>query len=171
MNKKIKKTAFCSIISALSCALIILGTYFEILDLTVSTFCSFAVLVALSEAGYKFAFLTYLTTSVLCLILSPISTSVLYYICIFGYFPILARLLKNTNKYLSKAIKFVVFNGVMVLLFIVFAKVFTFEDAPKSFYIILLITSNIFFFCYDYALKIFEIIYIKKLKNRLKLKL
>lgn len=170
MKKEIRNISLASIFSALSVALIIAGTSFELLDLSVAALCSITVYISMIEIRGKYPLLIYATVSVLSLIFMPMSTASLYYITFFGYYPIIRHKIKQKYKAISVLICLLIFDITMVLTLLLFKTVFSLQNEPAFMYIILLITANIFFLCFDYALNIFAFIYIKKIRTRLGLK-
>ncbi len=167
MSKEIRKITLASIFSGLTVALIIVGSLFELLDLSCAALASLAVYISMIEIKGKYPFLIYLTSGVLSLILIPLSSASLYYVAFFGYYPILRFRLRKMKKLFSKLICFGVFNITMVMLYLVFKAVFALHNEPYIMYIVLLITANVFFLCFDYALDVFAFIYIKKLRPKL----
>jgi len=170
MRKDIKKLTLASIFACLSVVLIMLGNVIELFDLTVCAFCAMLVYVSMIEIKGRFPLLIYLTTSVLSLIIMPLSTATLYYCAFFGYYPILRQKLKKAGKFLGKIVSYAIFNIAMILLFLAFKAVFALHNEPPVMYAVLLITANIFFLCFDYALDVFAFIYIKKVRPKLNLK-
>lgn len=170
MRKEIKKISLASLFSALSAALIILGGTMDMLDLTVAAVGSMLVYISMIEIKGKYPFLIYITTSVLSFIFVPMTTSALYYVAFFGYFPIIRYRIKKLGKVISKIICIGIFNVSMILLFLLFKAVFAMQNEPMYMYVILLVTSNIFYLCFDYALDVFAFIYITKIRKKLNLK-
>lgn len=168
MRKEIKKITLSSIFSSLIVVMILLGTFLEILDITIAAVCSLAVYIVHLEAGGKYPFLVYLTSSILCLIFIPLSSATLYFVGFFGYYPILRFFLKNKKKLFRKIVCFVVFNISTILLMLLFKAVFALQNEPASIYVLLIITSNVFFFCFDKLLDVFFVIYFKLLRNKIK---
>lgn len=169
MKKEIKLITLSSLFSALIVVLILIGSFIELLDITVAAVCALAVYVIIIEAGGKYPFLVYITSSVLTLIFMPLSTSTLYFIGFFGYYPIVKRKLAKLKKHLRKFICAIIFNTSMITLMLLFKAVFALQNEPVYMYVLLLITSNVFFFSFDFLLDVFTIIYIKKLRNKIKI--
>lgn len=168
MKKEIKRIALSAVFSALIVVLILLGTFIELLDITVAAVCALAIYIVLMETKDKYPFLVYLSSSVLSLILTPLSTATLYFVGFFGYYPILKKSLSKQNKHIRKLICVLTFNIVMILMMLLFKTVFALQNEPPLMYILLLISSNVFFFCFDYLLDVFSFIYYKKLRDKIK---
>lgn len=170
MRKEIKNISLASVFSALLAAFVILAGAFELLDLCCAAICSVIMYVSMIEIKGKYPFLIYITTSVLSLIFVPMTTSCLYYIAFFGFYPIIRHKFKKIGKTLSKLVCLCLFNITMVLLYLLFRTVFAINNEPAIMYVILLITANVFFVCFDYALDVFAFLYIVKIRPRLRLK-
>lgn len=171
MKKNIRKTAFSAIFTALSTVLIVIGGLFDILDLTVAAASSFIICIAMLEIKGKYPLLIYFATSVLCAFIMPMTTATIYYIALFGYYPILRVYLKRLGKWSSRLLGLSIFNAAMIILVTVFRTVFAMQNEPKLMYVILFVSANIFYFVYDYAIDVFAFIYVKKLKKIFKIKL
>ncbi|MBO4950931.1 MAG: hypothetical protein J6E38_07955 [Clostridia bacterium] len=168
MRKDIKKIALSAIFSALIVVLILMGTFIELLDITVAAVCALTIYIVQIETKEKYPILVYITSSVLSLIFTPLSTATLYFVGFFGYYPILKQKLIKFKKQIRKLISILVFNVAMISLMLLFKAVFALQNEPAVMYVLLLITSNVFFFCFDYLLDVFTFIYIKKLRDKIK---
>ena len=168
MKKEIRFIALASIFSALIVVFITLGTFIEILDITVAAICAIAVHIIRIETNIKYQFLVYITSSILCLIFTPLSTATIYYIGFFGYYPIIRQKLSKLKKTSRKIICTLLFNAVMFLLMLLFKAVFALQNEPPEMYVTLLIMLNVLFFCFDYLLDIFIFIYLKKIRPKFK---
>lgn len=168
MKKDIKNITLSSIFSALIVVLILLGTLVELLDITVAAVCALIVFIVKIESGGKYPFLVYLTASILALVFIPMSSATLYFIGFFGYYPILKTVFRKLNKYLKKLICIIIFNISMCALMLLFKAVFALQNEPWQIYVALLVTSNIFFICFDYLLDVFIFIYLKKIRPKFK---
>lgn len=164
-KSKFRQMALCAVFSALSVVLLLLGTFLDILDITVAAACSLITVVTIKESGLKHSLLMFLSTGILALIFTPSSSAVIYYISFFGYFPCLVPYLARTGKILNTVFSFLIFNITTIADFLLFTKIFGIENEPWWMYVILISVSNFFFFAYRYALVVFSFIYDKKLKK------
>lgn len=171
LKKDIKRITLSSIFSALIVVLILLGSFIDVLDITVAAICTLAIYIIQIEIGGKYPFLVYITSSILCLIFVPMTTATLYYVAFFGYYPVFKKKLAKLPKLLKKILCLVVFNGIMILLMLLFKTVFSLQNEPIELYVVLLISINIFFICFDHVLDLFYYIYMKKLRSFINLKL
>ena len=170
MKKNVRRMTVSSIFSALIVVFILLGSFIDILDITVAAVCTLAVYIIQLEVGGKYPLLVYITSAVLCLIFVPLTTATLYYVSFFGYYPILKKAFSKLPKLIRKIICTVFFNIVMILLMLLFKAVFALQNEPAELYIVLLISINVFYLCFDYLLDVFHIIYLRKLKKIINLK-
>ncbi len=168
VKKEIKKIALSAVFSALIVVLLLVGTFIELLDITVAAVCSLAIYIVQIETRDKYPFLVFLTSSVLALIFTPLSSAMLYFIGFFGYYPILKLKLSKLNKGTRKLICILVFNVSMCVLMLLFKAVFALQNEPPLMYILLLVASNVFFICFDYLLDVFTLIYFRKLRDKIK---
>ncbi len=168
MKSEIKKISLSSLLSALITVLIMLGYFIEMLDFTVAAVCSLIIYVSDIEIRGKYPFLVYITSCLLTLIFIPLSSASLYFIAFFGYYPIIKKRIGIKKKKLRKLICAALFNISMLITMLVFKAVFALQNEPAIMYVLLLITLNIFFFCFDYLLDVFIFIYIKKIRPKIK---
>ncbi len=169
-RNSIKKITLCSILSALAVVLIFLGSAVEMLDITVASVCSLIVYISMIECGKKYSFLVYWVASVLAFIFTSTTTTTLYFIAFFGYYPILKYYLRKLPKPLKKTICAVIFNVIMALLMLIFKAVFGLKGEPYYIYILLLLAENLFFFCFDYLLDVFYFIYLRFIRSKINFK-
>lgn len=168
MKNDIRKTALSSLLSALIVVFILLGTFIEMLDITVAAICALIIHIVQIEVKGKYPFLVYITSSILSLIFTPLSTATLYFIGYFGYYPIIKLKMIKFKKWHRKLICALIFNASMCLLMLLFKTVFALQNEPWQIYVALLVTLNIFFMCFDYLLDVFIFIYFKKIRPKIK---
>ena len=162
-----KKTAFCSIMCALSVVILSLGSVIEIIDITSAALASFIVAVCMIELRSYFPVLLYFATSVLAFLLLPNKTVAFMYIMFFGFYPILKKYLERLRPILSWIAKFIVFN-IIIFIYVTVAGNMFFPDANNT-KMYLAILLNIVFFTLDFALTVFVTAYVRKLRRVLQL--
>ena len=167
MKKQITNISLSSIFASLSVVFILLGSILDVLDLTVAAICTLINYISIYEVKGRYPMLIYFATSALSLIICPISTSVLYYIFFFGYYPILKVKLRKKGKITAKVICIIIFNIVFTILMVIFKKIFAMQNEPYYMYIILLVVYNIFFICFDRCIDILLFVYFKKIRPKL----
>lgn len=168
--KNVKKLAVASVLSALAAVLLIVGSVFDIIDLTICAFASFTVIIAVIELNVKYAFAVYGVASLLSIIFIPMRTAPIYFAFFLGYYPILKYALAKTNRAISWLVKLSAFNTSIILMFTFFKSLFGLNDVKQTYIILLFVCANIFFVVYDYALSGIITLYIVKFRKLLKLK-
>lgn len=147
--------------------------------MTCAAIASFAVLVTYLEFGFPTAIGVYLTGSVLSFIFSPMSSAVIYFSLLMGYFPIFKffadRFIKN--RFLSAASKFLVFNASFCAVVFVFLKIYGTEVllegldfgfvSKKVLVVFIFAVLNIFLLMYDRLILYVAVIYKKVLRKRI----
>ncbi len=164
------KITLAGVLSALSVALLALGSIIWILEYTAPLLCGMILIIVVESCGKKTAFLVYAAVSVLSLILLPMKGSALLYATFFGYFPIIRENIDRLKLLILRIlIKFVIFNvgviGTELLLVYAFGIPF---DNPfgATGLIITLAASYVILFTFDRLLYVFTVIYVKKYKKR-----
>lgn len=167
---KTKKVAFCGIISALS-LVVLLGSYFPYLTYAIPAVAGAFIIIVVAQIGVKWAFLTYIVTSLISLIIAE-KEAMLVYICFFGFYPILKYLFEKLNKPVTEYIlKFAVLNVALVLIyklsiFVLGISAEEFTSGLKYAIPVLLVTANVAFLVYDIALNRVISLYYKKFHKR-----
>lgn len=179
MRERTRKISAGAILSALTVVVLLLGSFFEILDMTCAAAASFAVLVTYIEFGFPTSICVYITGSVLSFIFSPLSSAVIYFALLMGYFPVFKffadRFLKN-RLFLSAA-KFLVFNAGFCAVVFVFVKMYGMEAllegldfgfvSKKALFIFVFAVLNIFLLVYDKLIFYVAVIYKNVLRKRI----
>lgn len=158
-------------LSAVGAVLVIIGGFFEILDLTAASAACLAVLVAREELTAKRAWLVYAVSSVASLIFMPLRPATLYYVLFLGHYPILKTVIeRHTAKCvpIGIIIKLALFNAcVGVLAFITVKFVGIEEGFTTAMLVVTLVAANVFLFAYDLFLNVAAIIYRYRFKGKL----
>ena len=167
------KLAFSGVISALALAIMWLGN-FDISTFFLPTVAGMAISIVYLEIDGKSAWSSFLTVSLLSLILTQQREVLFLFIFFYGYYPILKLILekKLLNSQIKKItvtiIKFIVFNIGTVLTYTMYF--FMFGLDPDMFTIfgvslpwLFLILNNLIFILYDVLLNQFFAIYKSRL--------
>lgn len=171
-RETIRKTAYSSIIAAVITVIIMVGSVLDIVDLAAASLCALIIHIVYNETGWKSAFLIFAVSSCLSLILMPMRSCPILFVFFFGYYPILrAYLYKRIKiKALSYTIIILLYNSVMFILFTLFKSIFGITEEPVYMYVLLLITSNVFFISFELLMRRIMILYTYKIKKMFKLK-
>ncbi len=154
-NNRTKKMAYAAILSAVSVVVMLIGRFIPTLDLTVCAVASLTVLIACIELGYGFATLTYASTAILSLLLTSGTPVGIYYLFLFGCYPIVKFLAQRLPKWWAWIVKFLFCNamlGIVVLLLNLFFDLFSAIPYGKWYWVALWALCNFIFFLYDVAL-------------------
>lgn len=167
LKERIRILSYSSISASLITVILLLGGFFDILDLACASVCSLFIHVLMYEMGKKRALLIYAVSSVISILLLPMRSCSLFYVAFFGYYPVLKEYLSNKikSKPILKTVLLLIYNIVMILLFVLFKTVFGMQNEPVYMYVLLLITSNVFYFAFDLLLSRIMIIYNYKIKK------
>ena len=118
--------AISAVLCALGVILLAVGALFQVLDLSMAVIASFAVILAVIELGGSYPFLIYLVTSVLSLLLVPVKTAPLAYVCFAGFYPMLKAVFERKLARLPCIIvKILVFNVCFALVLFAMLHLFT----------------------------------------------
>lgn len=170
--KKTNKITLCAIMSALA-VVIMLTSYFPYLTYAIPAIAGLCVMAVLIEIGAKWAFLTYISSSVLVFLFAEMESKFIY-VFLFGYYPIIKYLIEKINKpFFEWIIKLAVCNGAVLLIYGVFSKVFAipmddFGEYMQYGVAVLLILANVVFVVYDIAVARMSSVYLNLLHPKLK---
>lgn len=170
--KNTAKITFSAIMAALATAFM-LTSFFPYLTYAIPAIAGLFIMVTLLEAGWKWAFGAYLSSAVL-VFLTAEPESGLMYVFFFGYYPIVKALLEKIRKsFIEWPIKLIVFNGAVLLIYMVLAKVMNIEmDSMGEFMkygtAILLAAGNIVFILYDIAVSRMAMFYFSMVQPKIK---
>lgn len=157
--KKSSQVAIGGLASAL-CLLMMFMT--GLIPFSTYVFPAFAgiVLIAVHEEnGSKMAFMVFVATSLLALLIVPDREAVMLFIMLLGYYPMLKPRLERLPKVVAYVLKLVVFNLVIVAFYYVMLYIFGIPDMLEGWgdfgkftVYIALAMGNFTFFIYDYML-------------------
>ena len=119
MRKSKRQTrilAISSLLTALGVVLLYLGSFFEIMDLTVAATAGLLVLLSVIEMGKRTGALIWLATSLLSLLLLPNKFIALGYVLFFGCYPLVKAFAERLPTFLSWVVKLVFAFVAMVAL-------------------------------------------------------
>ena len=174
VNKKTFKIAYCAIIAAISTVLMIITSFIPIGTYALPIFAGAIFVSVVVEYDCKWAFAVYVVVSVLSAFLATDKEAVVFFIALFGYYPILKNIFENRikNKVLVWVLKFAVFNAAAIAAF--FFTTFVLGISAEEYTVfgmyvpyIFLILGNIIFLFYDKAITIMVVFYVKKISPKI----
>ena len=174
INKSTLRVALCGIVSALGLALMMLTTIVPIGTYAFPCFAGIFIAAIVIEYGYKWALGVFAVVSILSLFLAGDKEAVLYFIALFGYYPIFKGAIEKNlkSKVLQYIIKFILFNLAAVVSF--FIAMFLLSVSAEEFTIFglylplaFLAAGNVFFLFYDFAVTVFVGNYVVRLRGKI----
>lgn len=159
--------------AALAVVLLLAGGIFPFATFVAPVFAGVMLLPIAIELGGKVALLTYATASILCFLLVPDRELCLFFVFLFGYYPILQpRLQCIKNRGLRMVAKLGLFNVTVAAVYIVLLLLFTspalaseFASYAPWFWAALLVLANFVFVVYDIMvirLRLWYTLYLRK---------
>ena len=175
--KKLQKSsavALCGVIAALCIVLMLLSGLVQIASIAIPALCGSLLIVIVLELSAKWAVCVYVAVSVVSLLLVADKEAAILFAAFFGYYPILkAKLDPIRPKALSFLIKLLIFNAAMVLEYFAATRLLSvpaeeYELFGVSLPLLLLALANVVFIIYDYALFGLVVLYVGKLRPKLR---
>ena len=172
--KKSIQAALCGLAAALCVTFMFLGGIFYIFAYTVPILLGLVTVMIKKTFGNASAVSVYIAVSILSLMLVPEKETVMMYVLLFGYYPIIKFYLDRVKpKIISLFFKLITFNTAVAIIELICVYVFGipfFEDGDfsKAMLIIFAAAMNTIFIIYEYLLKYFVLLYERKIEKRLK---
>lgn len=169
-KKATRRIAVSALLAALGVVLLLLGSFVQVLDLSMAVIASLTVVFAVIEMGGKYPMLIYAVTSVLALLLLPVKTAALIYFAFAGYYPVLKAVLEGRlTKPLAWILKFVIFCAAVAAALFIAGKLLLMDLSwifANWWFLICLLPV---FVLYDFALTRLISAYLGKWRTRLHL--
>ena len=174
INNSTLRVALCGVIAALCLVLMIMTGLIPIGTYAFPCFAGIFISAIVIEYGCKWAWGVYVVASVLSLFLAADKEAVIYFIVLFGYYPILKGVIENKVKkrLFQYMLKFIIFNAAAVASF--FAGTFLLSIPAEEYTLfgiyvpwIFLIIGNLFFLLYDFAVSVFIAQYIQRIRGKI----
>ncbi|QAT49653.1 hypothetical protein EQM14_07630 [Caproiciproducens sp. NJN-50] len=169
MNHSLR-LAFCSMAAALGTVVMILTGFIPVGTYALPAFSGILLIAVVAEVGIKWAVGVYVVQSVLSFMLAADQEAVLFFVLLFGYYPILKAVLESRvhQRWLCIVSKLVVFNAAAILEFWLSVKLLGVPVASFSVFGynvpgLFLLAGNAVFLIYDYAVSLLVIAYFNRL--------
>lgn len=173
--KPTKKLTLSAMAVALGTVFMVLGSIFEVLDMTASALSSLLVAVIYVEVGAPYTFLVWICTTLTTAVLYPGSAMWMMYLLLFGIFPILKGYIERLRRPLWLPFKLLFGNAMMILIFLgttfllgIPADLELFGLPREAVYAVFFVLVNIALILYDYFLTVLIRFYMVKLHPVLK---
>lgn len=168
------KTALCGVVTALSVVCMMLTSFVPIATYSCAMLAGLCVIIVVIELNPKWAFCVYIAVSLLSALIVTDKEAVVYYVVIFGYYPILKLLIEKKKSYAVQWIlKLITFNAAAVVGFLF--TVYVLGVPKESFSVggmylpwVFLLMGNVIFVLYDIAINGLVAVYIKKFRRYFK---
>ena len=171
MHKLSFQIALGGIITALCIILMFSVGIFPVLVYVFPMISSLLIFMLSYECGAKVAVVSYVSVSLLSLILSPDKESALIFLSFVGYYPILNKYIDRLKSRLLRwVIRFALFNAAMVASYFVLSKLFLaaeLDDFGKYTVPVLLGLGNLTLVFYDLMLRSVEVLYVRNLRKKI----
>lgn len=178
MKKGVKGSTFrialCSVIAALAVVLMMITSLIPVGTYALPCFAGILLIAVVVEYGVRWSLGVFAVVSILSVFLAGDKEAVVYFIALFGYYPMIKCVFerKIKNKLLLYLSKLAVFNAAAVAAF--FAGTFLLSISAEEYTLfgvylpwVFLLAGNVFFVLYDYAVTVFVAFYVRKLRNTL----
>ena len=165
--KNTKKIALASILSTLGVIVLLLGSIFTMLDLTMVAIASLLVVMAVIELGGWYPYLVWLVTGTLSALLLPSKFAAILYIIFGGIYPILKSMFERLHFVVSWILKLSYFNSMLTLLIFLCNFVFKLPDTELSYNWLVYLACNGVFVLYDIAASEMIMLYLVKIRKML----
>ena len=168
-NKKTKAIAFSAILSAMSAALLYLGSVIEVLDLSTAALTSFFVVFAVIEIGGAYPYLIWICTSVLALLLLPNKLPALLYLFFAGIYPILKALFERHRPLFAWPLKMSSFFIMLFGAYLAARFALGLPEVSALYDIVFVALATLAFVLYDIAMSKIILLYLVKIRKKLKI--
>ncbi|MCI8501320.1 MAG: hypothetical protein HFJ85_03690 [Oscillospiraceae bacterium] len=154
------RVVFSGMIAALCIVLLLCTGFFPFATVALPAVAGVLMVPIVVELGVKWACLVYAATAAVSFFITPEPSAMLLYIFFFGYYPVVKALIERLHKsMLEWAMKFLLVNAAMVVLFLLASWLFGLEKVlpevqnfGKFVYLGIWIGANAAFLIYDLAL-------------------
>ena len=174
VNKKTFKIAYCALIASISTVLMLLTSFIPIGTYALPIFAGALLVSIVIEYNCKWALGVYAVVSILSSFLAGDKEAVVFFIALFGYYPILKNIIEryNKNAVVRWIIKLFVFNAAAVGSFFVVTLILEIPASEFSIFgvylpYVFLLAGNVFFILYDLSINVFVRFYVQRLRNAL----
>lgn len=169
------KAALGGIIAALSISIMLLTYISPFLVYTAPVFAGILLIVIVTEIGYKWAFGTYTAISLLAIFLIADKEAAVFFIMLFGYYPILRTFIlqRLKNRAVFFILKLLIFNfalaaSISLCNFVFHIDYSEFTEKGRVYVAVFWVLMNIVLFLYDYLIGKSMTLYRKKIQKRIR---
>ncbi|MGM9682003.1 MAG: hypothetical protein ACI3XQ_00235 [Eubacteriales bacterium] len=163
-----KRLTVCAMLGALGVVFLLLGSFIEVLDMSMAVIASLTGVIAVIEYGGAAPWLIYAVTGTLSLILLPQKFPAVMYVLFFGYYPIIKEKLERIKKKPPVwALKMLIFNAAFAAIYFVGKQLLVPEGSSFALKVAFFVLANVAFVLYDIALTRLISLYILRLRKKI----
>lgn len=174
INNSVYRLALCSVIAALSLATMMLTGIIPVGTFAFPCFAGIFISVIVVEYGFKWAMTVYGVVACLSLFLAGDKEAVIYFIMIFGYYPVLKAVFESKikSKPLQYVLKFAVFNAAAVISFFLGTYLLSISAEEYTIFgvyvpLVFLVAGNFLFILYDLCVSAFVMQYVRRIRDKI----
>lgn len=168
-TRQTKKLALSAMFTALGVAILYMGCFIEVMELTVAAVAAILILLAVIEMGKKAATLIWLATSILAVLLLPTKFIALEYAFFIGSYPLIKALAERFSLVASWVIKIVFVNLALGLLIVLGHYVFGYPLESLWMIIATFLLASVTGVIFDIALTRLVTLYLERLRRTLRI--
>lgn len=184
ISKKTKKLTLGAMLAAIGAVLLLLGSFFQVIDLSMAAIASLVCIIAVIELGTRWAWIIYAVVGFISVLLRPASFAPWVYVAFLGYYPIIKEKLEKLKKPISWMLKIIALNIALIAclavvfflltaekpdnIFVFFNSLLGVPGASTAIAAGLYVFINFVFVIYDIALTRLISLYLFRLRPRLK---
>ena len=168
------KAALGGIVSALAVIAMLVTYLSPLLVYTAPPLAGILLILIVNEIGYRWAFGTYVSISLLSVFLIADKESAVFFTMFFGYYPILKLLMDShiKSRIVRIVLKFLLFNvsvaaSVAVCVFVFHIPYDDFSESGYLMIVVFWVMLNLLMFVYDFLIKALQNLYCRKLRDRI----
>ena len=165
---KTKHLTFCAIMTALGVVILFLLSLADVLSLTAVLLASVCLFLTSEELGTLKALMVYIATGALAILLLPGKLTAIEYL-LFGFYPVLKRLIEKTPKAVSLVLKGIYIVGATVADMLIIKFFFPQGDEEIYIQIIAVVASFLWLVLYDICYTRLARYYHFKLRSQLRI--
>ena len=172
MRKSTRNTrilALSAMFTALGVAILYLGCFIEVMELTVAAVAAILILLAVIEMGQGKAALIWLATSILAFLLLPTKYIALEYACFIGCYPLVKAVTERFPKALAWTVKIVFVNLALGLLIVAGHYIFGYPVESVWLVVATFLLATFTGVIFDIALSRLVTLYLVRLRRTLRI--
>lgn len=168
-NDNVRRIAYASMFVAISVVVCVIAGIFQTMSLAITALAGIIAAISLLLCGFKYSLLVYIATSILAIFLVPNKECAVYYILLFGHYPMTKLFIERMGKsFVSWLVKIITANVLYVAEMLVAAYVLrVYEVVGTTLFLITLVLFNVVFVLYDICItRVMVAFVLKRSQNR-----